>query len=475
MDHQAKNDPIVADVETANILIAPLQRDDEPAVSSDHEHRCVAAPPVNPPVLQPKEPRGVTGKTKGRTVKATFVCIAIFCFGNLMGYHNLHTWSVLLSSSDTTKATAGNSFVLNEPLLVEEYEAGLEEKKDKLISSSFNQQYDAKVGKLLSHILVVISYWHSPNNIELKYLGHTLGTIREWKLLPEVGNVTVVILTNNAKASEQSIGIHKDNWYTFHEVRADVLSETPHHMPFYHREIVADYIDRNKEGTNMTAAINKDLPPPSSYAFFEADNVLNGNGLLAWAYDTALLLDHGVHDRIRHFWRYEWHTKKGCAAFTGQLKPLSRNDQDRIITIGDKKFVSMTGGGVWAGMYILTARHMLNYYNSGSYWNLPNKYKYARELQLHDVVHGSDIMGRPARNGGDNTLVPLDENTRTVSLVAGVHHQSDKYQGSKKGRRYGYGQLCINDLFTDEVVSSLNLSPGLDLFTDEVVSSQLSS
>ena len=438
MDHQRKNYPIVADVETANILIAPLQRDDEPVVSSEYEPR-QRAPPIHPSVLQPKE-----RNTKSRTVNATFVCIAIFCFGNLMGYHNLHTWSVLSSSSDTTKATAGT---------------GLEQKKDKLISSSFNQQYDAKVGKLLSHILVVISYWYSPNNIELKYLGHTLGTIREWRLLPEVGNVTVVILTNNAKATEQGIGIHKDNWYNFHEVRADVLSETPHHMPFYHREIVADYLDRNKEGTNMTAAINKDLPPPSSYAFFEADNVLNGNGLLAWAYDTALLLDHGVHNRIRHFWRYEWHAKKGCAAFTGQLKAFSRNDNDRIITIGDKKFVSMTGGGIWAGMYILTARHMLNYYNSGSYWNLPNKYKYAREIQLHDVVHGSDIMGRPARNGGDNTLVPLDENTRTLSLGAGVHHQSDKYQGSKKGRRYGYGQLCINDLFNDEVVSSLNLSP----------------
>mmetsp|Transcript_4884 Transcript_4884/g.11142 ORF Transcript_4884/g.11142 Transcript_4884/m.11142 type:complete len:400 (-) Transcript_4884:216-1415(-) len=312
----------------------------------------------------------------------------------------------------------------------------------------FSHQLETEAKRLLSHVLVTISYWHSPTEKEVKFLGHTLGTIREWRLLPQIGNVTVVIVTNNAASAKESLGRTNGDWYTFHQV--DTKGQ-PYHMPFYHREVVADYIDRHKEDgrMNMTEMLNKELPPPSSYSFFEADNVLDGAGLLAWARDTALLLHHqegeeeGTNNHIRHFWRWEWNTLQGCAVFTGQIKPIPRNSSDRIITIGGKHFVSMTGGGIWAGMYVLTSQHMLNYYNSGSFWNLPNKYKYAREIQLHDVVHGNDTIGRPDKNDGDNTIVPIDGRTGTVDVIAGVHHQSDKYVDSP----WGFSKLCVDDLF----------------------------
>ncbi|KAL7444189.1 hypothetical protein ACHAXM_009306 [Skeletonema potamos] len=298
---------------------------------------------------------------------------------------------------------------------------------------------EAEAKKLLSHVLVTIAYWHSPKESEVKFLGHTLGTIREWRLLPEVGNLTVVIVTNDAKGVKKSLGHVNNDWYTFHEVN----SSQPFHMPFYHREVIADYLDRGKDGVNITFMSNKDLPPPTAYSFFEADTVLNGAGLLSWARDSALIHHEGASNRIRHFFRWEWNEDLNCPVFNGQKIQLWRKSSDRIIAIGGKRFISLTGCGVWTGMYVLPAQHMINYYyNSGSFWTLPHKYDKARELQLHAIIHGNNKSGKLGKREGDNTLVPMDERTGTVDVIAGVHHQSDKYIGSP-----WFGKLCIKDLF----------------------------
>lgn len=101
--------------------------------------------------------------------------------------------------------------------------------------TTYEEDDDNEVRNLLSHILVTIAYWHYPNNKgeEVKFLGHTLGTIREWRLLPQVGNVTVVIVTNDADGAKKEIGNVNDYWYTYHQV--DVDDDLPFHMPFYHR------------------------------------------------------------------------------------------------------------------------------------------------------------------------------------------------------------------------------------------------
>ena len=330
--------------------------------------------------------------------------------------------------------------------------------------ASVVSQFDSEIRLLLSHVLVTITYLCNEgydNNGEAKYLSHTLGTIREWWLLPQVGNVTIVIVTNDKENAQKIIGTN--DWFTFHQVNVPTKQQFkdtniklkdwnytihgnhPYHMPFYHREVIADYLDhRDKNGTNMTDMLNEELPSPTSYAFFEADNVLDKFGLLSWAEDTALLHNQGIEttkQQLRHFFRWEYSTKKDCPVFTGQTKPIPRNS---IIMIGGKEFIPLTGGR-WAGMYVLPAEHMIEYYNSGSFWNIPQNTKYAREIQLHDIVHGSDELGRQGNDMGvDNTLVPVDEMTGTVSLSAGVHHQSDKYSKKKWGK---FGKLCINDLF----------------------------
>mmetsp|Transcript_11329 Transcript_11329/g.20831 ORF Transcript_11329/g.20831 Transcript_11329/m.20831 type:complete len:390 (-) Transcript_11329:127-1296(-) len=301
--------------------------------------------------------------------------------------------------------------------------------------------------ELLSHVLVMITYWYSPDLREIKFLGHTLGTVREWRLMPEIGNVTVVIITNDADATKTAIGSTNDDWYTIHQVES---GEHPYYMPFYHREVVADYIDREKEKTNMTV-VKKDLASPTSYAYFEADTVLDGAGLIAWAKDTAILHDQGETNHIRHFWRWEWNTIQDCAVFTGQVEPIPRNSSS-VISIAGGEFASLDGGK-WAGMYVLTAEHMLKFYNSGAFWTHPTKAKKSREEQLYNVVHGNDAKDRnnkkdrkdkSNKKDQDNTIVPIDERTGTVHLVAGVHHQSDKYQKSP----WKLGKLCINDLFS---------------------------
>jgi len=103
------------------------------------------------------------------------------------------------------------------------------------ITTTYEEDDDNEVRNLLSHILVTIAYWHYPNNKgeEVKFLGHTLGTIREWRLLPQVGNVTVVIVTNDADGAKKEIGNVNDYWYTYHQV--DVDDDLSFHMPFYHR------------------------------------------------------------------------------------------------------------------------------------------------------------------------------------------------------------------------------------------------
>lgn len=325
-----------------------------------------------------------------------------------------------------------------------------------------SSQFDSEIRQLLSHVLVIISYWCNEgdnNGGEIKYLGHTLGTIREWRLLPQVGNVTVVIITNDKENAKKSIG--GDDWYNFHQINVPTIQQFketniklkdwnftingnhPYHMPFYHREVIADYLDTDKNGTNMTDMSKEELPPPSTYAYFEVDNVLDKVGLLSWAEDMALLHSLGVEttNHLRHFFRWEYSTKNECVVFTGQTKSILRNTS---ILIGDKEFITLTDGGRWAGMYVLPAEHMKMYYHSGSFWNIPQNTKYAREIQLQDIVHGSDELGRKGDGKGvDNTLVPVDERTGTVSLSAGVHHQSDKY--SKMKTRFS--KLCIQDLF----------------------------
>jgi len=109
------------------------------------------------------------------------------------------------------------------------------EKTSSSAITTYEEDDDNEVKNLLSHVLVTIAYWHYPNNKgeEVKFLGHTLGTIREWRLLPQVGNVTVVIVTNDADGAKKEIGNVNDYWYTYHQV--DVDDDLPFHMPFYHR------------------------------------------------------------------------------------------------------------------------------------------------------------------------------------------------------------------------------------------------
>lgn len=110
-----------------------------------------------------------------------------------------------------------------------------EKRASSAITTTFEEDDDNEVRKLLSHVLVTVAYWHYPNNKgkEVKFLGHTLGTIREYRLLPQVGNVTVVIVTNDADGAKKEIGNVNDGWYTYHQV--DVDDDLPFHMPFYHR------------------------------------------------------------------------------------------------------------------------------------------------------------------------------------------------------------------------------------------------
>ena len=312
-------------------------------------------------------------------------------------------------------------------------------------SNLFESESNPRQIQLLSHILVMITYWYTPQQKEQRFLGHTLGTIREWHLHPAIGNITTVIITNNATGTKESIGNTNSDWVTIHQVTFD----HPLHMPYYHREVIADYIDRQKNTTNMTELPDsyKELPPPTSYAFFEADTVVNGMGLLAWAQDTALLEEQGVANTyVRHFWRYEWREKLQCVAFTGQTKPIPRNSSN-VLSIGGKQFVSLTGGR-WAGMYVLTHEHMVNFYNSGSFWTLSlpssGKSTNAREIQLYGVIHG-DGSGKPAnKKVGDNTIVPVDVRAGTVDVIAGVHHQSDKYVW----KPWPFSKLCVRDLFS---------------------------
>ncbi|KAL9180674.1 hypothetical protein ACHAXT_011127 [Thalassiosira profunda] len=218
------------------------------------------------------------------------------------------------------------------------------------------QSLEEEATRLLSHVLVTISYWHSPDG--------------------------------KGDGAQKSLG-NTNDWYSFHQVET---GELPYNLPFYHREIVADYLDRDKDGTNLTNMVNGDLPPPTAYSFMEADNVVSG-----------------------------------------------------------------LSGGIWAGLYVLTAQHLINYYNSGDFWTLPDKYKYTREIQLHDVIHGSKAVGKPDKRSGDNTLVPYDEKTGMVDVIAGVHHQSDKYASGQSR----FGKLCVEDLFNSTVESSDNVKLGL--------------
>ena len=60
----------------------------------------------------------------------------------------------------------------------------------------------------------------------------------------------------------------------------------------------------------------------------------------------------------------------------------------------------MTGAGVWAGMYVITAQHMLNYYQSGSFWNFSNtkyngheRYNYMIS-SIMEVISQVNLVGK---------------------------------------------------------------------------------
>ena len=137
---------------------------------------------------------------------------------------------------------------------------------------------------------------------------------------------------------------------------------------------------------------------------------------------------------------------KSCIVQRLLDKPIPRNSSN-VLSIGGKQFVSLTGGR-WAGMYVLTHEHMVNFYNSGSFWTLSlppsGKSKNAREIQLYGVIHGDGSGKLANKKVGDNTIVPVDVRTGTVDVIAGVHHQSDKYVRPKSK----FGKLCMGDLFS---------------------------
>ncbi len=252
----------------------------------------------------------------------------------------------------------------------------------------------------------------------------------------EIRNVTVVIITNDAQAMKTAIGHKNDDWINYHEVN---MSEAGHgnYMPFYHRSVIEQFITTNSTDSKG---------PPTTYAYFETDTVLDGLGLVAWARDTAFVRHHGgipgVDRPCRQFWRWEWNEAKKCVAMNGEINPIQRGSEN-FVDVGGRRFVFLRSGR-FSGIYVVTAQHMTDYYNSGMFWSRPEDSSWAREVQLYDLIHGDNTSGY-AEETTDNQFVPIDEQTGTLDLRAAVHHQSDKYPRMP----WPFGKLCLEDLFTD--------------------------
>lgn len=234
------------------------------------------------------------------------------------------------------------------------------------------------------------------------------------------------------------------SWIHYYQVNMG-RGESGRYMPFYHRHVIENYLLQNDDTYD-----NHTLPAPTTYAYFETDSVVDGPGMVAWAYDTILLQKHianggktmaGVERPLRQFWRWEWNENKKCVAMNGQTKPLKKGT-DNFVTIGGRPFVFLTDGK-FSGIYVVTPEHMMNYYKSGDFWKKDYGSQFAREHQLYHVTSGGHIAVDFGKT--DNTLVPIDEATGTLDMLASVHHQSDKYPRMP----WPFGKLCFTDVFTD--------------------------
>ena len=310
---------------------------------------------------------------------------------------------------------------------------------------------DDAVTQLLSNVLAVVAVWHNDKNPykEYAYLGHTLGSIVDWKLV--VGELNVVIVTNNATGVLNKLEVGMRDIIQVQEVNLTGLHGN--YLPFFHRNVIDEYILKRNH--------------PTAYAFFEEDTVTSAEGLVGWARDTIFLERHrdtSNHDYIRHFFRWEWNKEKGCVAHNSQTYPVSMNnpqppprhkkgkkDQYQPSTdiheIGGRKFVSLSVGK-WAGMYVVTHAHMEEFYNSDNFWTKPIYPKLAREIQLHsllkkDADYFMNNTLKVYKDLSDTMIVPLDKSGKQLDMIAGVHHQSDKYARTP----YPFGKLCLKDTF----------------------------
>lgn len=252
----------------------------------------------------------------------------------------------------------------------------------------------------------------------------------------------MVLLTNDEQQLRKGIGTKNDGWLRFHQVNMEEVDH-PYHFPYFHRTVIEEYVTgkKSKEEANTT-----NLPPPTAYAYFESDTVVDGPGMIAWARDTAHVQHYGglpgVDNPVRHFWRWEWNEAKQCVAMNGETNPLPRDRPEFFKQVGGRTFVHLRYGK-FAGNYAVTAAHMQAFYQSGMFWTLPDDPSFSREIQLYMVVHGNNVSTNVNGKETDNTFVPIDPRTETLDLVAAAHHQSDKYTRSP----WPFGKLCLDDLF----------------------------
>ena len=149
-----------------------------------------------------------------------------------------------------------------------------------------NDNNDEEVKHLLSNVLATVAVWHDDKHPykDFAYLGHVLGAIADWR--PVVGNLTIVIVTNDANAMEEKLDVGLQEIVQVREI--NMTNIHGYYLPFFHRNVIDEYIQQPN--------------PPTAYSFFEEDTVLSAEGLKAWARDTIHLKKH--HSNFtRHFFR----------------------------------------------------------------------------------------------------------------------------------------------------------------------------
>ncbi|KAL7525959.1 hypothetical protein ACHAWF_001580 [Thalassiosira exigua] len=284
------------------------------------------------------------------------------------------------------------------------------------------------VNELLSNVLAIVAYWHSGPTDEFSYFSHTVGALADWRLY--VGNLTIVVITNDRDGVYNSIGEGLRDVIELRQINSSTSEGYSHgyHMPHFHRQIVAEKLNHVNEN------------PPTAFAFFESDTSASAEALLGWAKDV-IFLKANAPNFTRHFFRWEFNKKKQCVAMNGQVNPVER--QKQVHLIGGRRFLSLDEGKM-AGMYIVTLEMMTKFYRSGSFWTMDREPKSTRENQVLSVTKANFSYWYPLGgwNVHDEHVVPM-KGQDELDMIAGVHHQSDKYARLP----WPFGKLCVQDLF----------------------------